>query len=416
MYIWPSLFHKENMRLRTLTLSFLILISYSLFSQDYTVKTVPNPKKHASSNFVSNPDGIISSEAEDIISHLAYSLEKHNGVEIAIVILNSVGDTDIKDFAVELFNTWGIGKAGIDNGLLILFVNNQRAVTFETGYGIEGTLTDIICKRIQMEHMIPYFKEGDYELGLINGMHAVTNVLEKGTYESPSSKKSFAERHYILVGLFKGSIIFFVLAFTILLTIFRYVRKGDPYKSYGNVSNLSGWALGLAIFSPLLILLYVYFQKQKKKIRVRPRPCKKCGTKINQRLDEISDNHYLPLNKAFEETIGSIDYDVWLCSSCNEAQILSYHQGSRYNQCPSCKTIAYFMHSDVILQHPTTLSQGIGLRSFLCSYCKYKYRERYNISKITESNSSSSSSSSGYSSGTSWGGGRSGGGGATSHW
>lgn len=204
------------MKLLALTLFFFILLSCSLFSQEYTVNTVPNPKSHPTDKFVSNPDGIISTETEDIINDLAYSLEKHNGVEIAIVLLNSVGDIYIKDFAVELFNTWGIGKAGIDNGLLILFVNNQRAVTFETGYGIESILPDITCKRIQMEHMVPYFKEGDYETGIINGMLAVVDVLEKETYKKPSLKKSFAERHYILVGLFKWSIIIFVLVSIIL--------------------------------------------------------------------------------------------------------------------------------------------------------------------------------------------------------
>ena len=83
------------------------------------------------------------------------SLQKQTGAEVAVVVLNSIGQSEIKPFATDLLKLWGIGKAKKDNGLLMLFVLDQKKVTFETGYGLEGILPYAICKRIQIQNMIP---------------------------------------------------------------------------------------------------------------------------------------------------------------------------------------------------------------------------------------------------------------------
>ncbi len=215
------------MKIRAILLLNLVILSYSLFAQGYTVRNVPNPKNETSNNYVSNPDHIISVDAENAINYLADSLQMHNGVEVAVVLLSSVGNIHIKDFAVELFNNWGIGKKGADNGLLILFVNDQRSVTFETGYGIEGDLPDAICKRIQIEHMVPYFKEGNYDKGMIEGFSAVVDVLEKGAYEYDMPQKTFWERYPFLIYIITISSVIFLIAFITICLRYRSVKKGD---------------------------------------------------------------------------------------------------------------------------------------------------------------------------------------------
>ena len=81
-------------------------------------------------------------------------------MEIAIVVLPAIdGDTygSAREFANELFNTWSIGKKETDRGLLIQLITNEdnRENTFEVGYGLEGELTDGLCKLIQKHRMIP---------------------------------------------------------------------------------------------------------------------------------------------------------------------------------------------------------------------------------------------------------------------
>ena len=58
-----------------------------------------------------------------------------------------------------------------------MLILDQRRITFRTGYGIEGILPDAICKRIQTQYVIPQFKQGDYDKGILDGMNVITRIL-----------------------------------------------------------------------------------------------------------------------------------------------------------------------------------------------------------------------------------------------
>jgi hypothetical protein len=122
-------------------LFFLILVNQAIFGQQYTINTVPNPKK-LNNTWVSDPDNILYPDTKRLLNDKIIAIEKNNGVEITIVALNSIGKVNPADFAVDLFNYWKVGKADKNNGRLILLVMDQRRVEFKTGYGLEEILTD----------------------------------------------------------------------------------------------------------------------------------------------------------------------------------------------------------------------------------------------------------------------------------
>ena len=124
-----------------------------------TVDDVPNPKTYDADNWVSDPDHILDSETKNKINDILQQLEDSLTIEVAVVALNSIGEEEPHEFAVTLFNRWGVGKAEDDNGLLILLTRDIRDITFKTGYGLEGVLPDAICKRIQLETMVPHLRE-----------------------------------------------------------------------------------------------------------------------------------------------------------------------------------------------------------------------------------------------------------------
>lgn len=144
------------------------------------VADVPNVRLRDASQYVSDPSAILSAAARDSINRMLSGLERTTGVETAVVVLQSIGDADIFDFAHRLFRSWGIGKKDRDNGLLILFVMDQHKVRFTTGYGLEGTLTDAMSKRIQQREMVPCFRRGDWDGGMVQGVRAVVDVTGKG--------------------------------------------------------------------------------------------------------------------------------------------------------------------------------------------------------------------------------------------
>jgi uncharacterized protein len=161
---------------RQLIFIFLSIQFSIAWGQSYTVQTVPDNRPKNGSH-VSNPDNIISEATVEKIDSIVITLESKATAQVAVVLLNSIGDADIFEFSQELFNTWGIGNASNNNGLLILLVKDLHTVRFHTGDGIEGVLTDATCKRIQRERMVPAFKEGNYDRGMLEGVAAAADVL-----------------------------------------------------------------------------------------------------------------------------------------------------------------------------------------------------------------------------------------------
>lgn len=174
--------HKPRYRLKATWLrSLLIMVCVALLSgplSAMTVDEVPNIHLKDARQYVTDPSAILSTAARDSINLMLGQLEKGSGIEVAVVMLPSIGNDDIFDFAHNLFRKWGIGKKKENNGLLVLFVMDQHKVRFTTGYGLEGTLTDALSKRIQMNEMVPAFKEGKWDEGMVKGVRATVAILK----------------------------------------------------------------------------------------------------------------------------------------------------------------------------------------------------------------------------------------------
>lgn len=143
-------------------------------AQTWTVETVPNTRLQSNTVHVSDPDGYLSDSTESVINAALCTIRDQ--ADVFVVTLSSIGEADTKRFATQLFNHWGIGDADTDNGVLLLFVEDQHALEFETGYGAEATLTDAQCERIFRSSILPYFRAGDYEGGLCSGVSDIMAV------------------------------------------------------------------------------------------------------------------------------------------------------------------------------------------------------------------------------------------------
>lgn len=159
-------------------LLFVFTATAAAETKQYTIDDVPNVRLSDVRQYVTDPSAILSATARDSINAILGCLEKSTGIETAVVMLPSIGDENIFDFGHELFRKWGIGKKKSDNGLLILFVMDQKKVRFTTGYGIEGTMTDAMSKRIQTTIMIPRFRNGNWDGGMVSGVRAVAKTLD----------------------------------------------------------------------------------------------------------------------------------------------------------------------------------------------------------------------------------------------
>ena len=167
----------------------LLFCSLPLVAKDYTVKEVPMVHLQNKYRYVSNPDGIISPEAEKEMDQLLYHLEQKTGIQTLVAVLSGIEGGDCFEFAYQLGRQNGIGQKGRDNGLVILLSTKERCVQFVTGYGLEGVLPDITCKRIQDEYMLKYFRNNDWNAGMVSGVRAVVALLDGSMENIPNKDK-----------------------------------------------------------------------------------------------------------------------------------------------------------------------------------------------------------------------------------
>ena len=437
----------------------LIFVSVStfLFGTEYTVKTIPYPKTQDANAYVSNPDGILSQEAVSRINVLLDSLEAQNGSEVAVVAVSSIGYEDIKSFATDLFKSWGIGKSQNNNGLLVLFVLDQRKVTFETGYGLEGVLPDAICKRIQTQAMIPEFKKGNYDVGMLAGVERIVSTVKDEPFETkPEAPFAWNEVLPLAAGVY---LILIILSLVWVNNIVKKVRKDSRYPNniarYKVIkSNKTSALMLIAVLVPiigfvaiillklafeLIVLLLVvpfttipanlYAKVMMRKIRREPIQCNECDGKMHI-LSEKQEDAHLKLAQQFEEQLHAVDYDVFVCDSCKNEAIFTLDKPSAYSNCPKCNTKAFILKEKRTVVAPTYISAGTERVTFHCKFCGYEEHHNDNIPRLQRNSGAlvggavaggifsgrGGFGGGGFSGGGSFGGGMSGGGGATSGW
>lgn len=393
-----------------------MLLIHAANGQSYTVESVPNTKL-VNNSYVSNPDLLISDNAVTTINKLLLELEDSTTTQVAVVMLKSIGEADHIEFAQALFEQWGIGQANKDNGLLILFVEDQHTIRFHTGFGIEGILTDALSKRIQMQHMVPLFKEGRIDDGMIAGVEQVVKTLYSPDSVDMVDQESAEHNDFVeTIG-----VPYFIALMLVVTGFFRIKNKaanlmhsGDYRSAYDYLNKKEAYRWWSILFPLPFAFTFKHFGSLKRKARIHSRPCVKCKTIINAALSEDTEDAYLTKQYIFEEKLKSVDYDVWRCASCNEVHIERYiSTKTKFSQCSNCNTYALYTASSHTKVAATTSSTGIEEITKHCKYCNKKTITEEVIPMISTSSDSSSSSSD---SGGSWGGGDSGGGGASSSW
>ena len=120
--------------------------------------------------FVSDFAGVLSADERSQLESKLSQFEATHGAEISVAIIPSLVGNTVENVAVELFEQWGIGKKGKDNGLLLLVAQEDRELRIEVGYGLEGVVTDLFANRVISQVIVPEFKAGNFGGGITKGM------------------------------------------------------------------------------------------------------------------------------------------------------------------------------------------------------------------------------------------------------
>jgi len=121
---------------------------------------------------------VLSMPAQARLTRRLADLERRTSDQLVVVTLPSLGDVSIEAVGLRLGNGWGIGRKGLDNGVLLLVAPLDRKVRIEVGCGLEALLTDARAAGIIQQKLIPSFRVGDYDRAAEAGVAAIADVLE----------------------------------------------------------------------------------------------------------------------------------------------------------------------------------------------------------------------------------------------
>ena len=185
-------------------------------------------------SYVTDTAGILSTSTKTNLESQLRELEKlTNGVQYIIYIEKSYPkDLSLEEYTLRIAEDNKIGKKGNDNGLLLYIAIEDRKYRWEVGYGVESTLNSALLGRISREYLVPNFRNGDYENGILEAFDATKRIL---------LNSSDAD----IVALKKGKInssinplfIFIVVIFTIIFVAViiqsnKQKKRGSVYRNH----------------------------------------------------------------------------------------------------------------------------------------------------------------------------------------
>ena len=120
--------------------------------------------------FINDYGHVFTKAQKNELSKIVYDYSRKITRQIVVITVDRINPyNDIHKYATDLGNTWGIGTAEKDNGLIIVLCKPCRKISIATGTGTEKILTDEICKEVIDKSIIPEFKKGDFYKGIKNG-------------------------------------------------------------------------------------------------------------------------------------------------------------------------------------------------------------------------------------------------------
>jgi uncharacterized protein len=157
-------------------------------------------------------------------------LEAKSTDQVVVVTLKSLQGTSIEDYGYQLGRHWQIGQKDKNNGVLLIVAPNERKVRIEVGYGLEGTLTDLVANFIIQNSILPRFRANDYPGGITRGVDDIIQVL---TGDAEEWKQRAAKQRpdqmpdWVSIVLIIAVIFIFFLVFRIMVDASSRAKSGN---------------------------------------------------------------------------------------------------------------------------------------------------------------------------------------------
>ncbi|MCX8650352.1 TPM domain-containing protein [Gilliamella sp. B2776] len=163
-------------------LSFLLMFSWL----SYGLTDIPSFNQRV----IDTTNTLTSSQVNTLESSLLeFEKPRTDGAQIAVLMIAKLDNETIEQYADRVFIQWKIGKKGLDNGILLLIVKDDKLMRIEVGYGFEGTITDLVANHIIREQLVPQFKQNNYYQGIDNALSVLKEKIDTSASDFGDEKE-----------------------------------------------------------------------------------------------------------------------------------------------------------------------------------------------------------------------------------
>jgi len=237
----------KSRRFLLLAFSGLFLLALAAGAQTRIGTPIPPPPQR----WLTDEAGFLSPAAAAELDARLEEYERSSGHQIVVYIGGTTGGVPIEDWAVKAFESWQVGRKGLDDGLVLFIMKDDQRLRIEVGYGLESVVPDALAGRIIQNEMVPRLQQGDNDGAVraaVDRLIAIVSGDESavaGGGEPPAESRPMTLAEKILAGI---AVLFFLilfitnpsLAFYLLFTILSGGRGGGGRGGFSGGGGRSG--------------------------------------------------------------------------------------------------------------------------------------------------------------------------------
>ena len=235
-----------------------VMALWALIALGYK-NTAPRPSSNA---YVDDRAGIVSSAASAQLAAGLDHLRQQTGAQVHVETVSDLRGQTIEAYAVQEFQRLGLGRKGIDDGVLFVLAPNQRQARIEVGYGLEGELTDVASSLILRHRVVPAIRKNQIDTALLQGGEGIVLALH-GTWDTTGAEhwqpRQNPDHHGPLDWLLAAIATAFIGGFSLVaLNLWAPWPNALPDDGTNRIGAWLSWILS-SIFSWLMDFTLLFF-------------------------------------------------------------------------------------------------------------------------------------------------------------
>lgn len=191
------------------------------FARKWTPEDVPMVHLQDARRYVCNPENVLSQAAVDSTDHMLTRLQRDKGIQTVVVVVKQIEGDDPYQFGMAIGKKYGVGSGKQRTGLIVVLATEDRSFQILTGNGLEGTLPDAICRRVQNRITMPALKEGKWDeaiMGTIRGLESYIRGDESLTADPEEDDETDAA----IAGFILAAFLIAIISYAIYKSQKRY--------------------------------------------------------------------------------------------------------------------------------------------------------------------------------------------------